>query len=208
MPGSGATLEGRTLADAQRDLRHVKVQRILEWTINRRDVFDLELSIGAVSATDESYMREALREAQQSLKSGDVPIGSLLVHDDKIVARAHWSWAERDLLAHPELLVLRSALSRRATLYSTLEPCVMCMGAAMSGFVARVVFALESPTDGAARIPAIYREHQTSAGAPWSIPEVVGGILRTASHELIQRFLLTAEPGPIADWARTLRIQL
>lgn len=148
---------------------------------------------------NEKFMREALREAEKGLEAGQVPIGMVLVVEDQVTARAHWSWVERDLLAHPELTVLRAPCTRGATLYTTLEPCVMCMGAAMSGFVRRVVYALEGPTHGAARIPMTYRSRLPAAGPPWSIPEVVAGVSRDASRNLVDRFLQVTEPGPMTE---------
>lgn len=80
----------------------------------------------------------------------------------------------------------------------------MCIGAAMSGFVARVVYALESPTDGGGRLPALYRGRLPASGRPWSVPEVVAGIRRAESLRLIERYLLHARPGPMREWARSL----
>ena len=155
--------------------------------------------------SDEEFIREALEEAEAGLLAGDVPIGALVVREGTVLARAHWSWErDRDLLAHPELVVLRGVDARGGTLYTTLEPCVMCMGAAMSSFLRRVVYSLDSPTDGAAGVPSLYRERLPASGQPWSVPEVVGGVCRAATLQLVERFLETARPGPIRCWAETL----
>lgn len=154
---------------------------------------------------DEWFMTEAVTEAKAALAKGDVPIGCIVVRDGGIVARAHWSWEpQHDLLAHPEMVALRSVDARGGTLYTTLEPCVMCMGAAMSSFVSRVVFALPSPSDGGGALPELYSKRLPACGRPWSIPEVVGGIGQVASRQLVDAFLASASPGPLTDWARSL----
>ena len=88
-------------------------------------------------------MREALAEARQGLAVDEFPVGAVVVLDDTVVARAHWEGArQRRLLDHAEMLALMEAersgkVARRrerrdATLYTTLEPCALCMAAAMS----------------------------------------------------------------------------
>lgn len=158
------------------------------------------------SLVDERFMAEALREAELGLHDGNVPIGAVVVRSGAILARAHWSWEQQhDLLAHPELVALGNSTDLRGgTLYTTLEPCVMCMGAAMSRFLERVVYALDAPTDGAAGIPALYAERLPEVGRPWSIPAVMRGVGMQASMSLIERFLRTAGPGPMKDWAASL----
>jgi len=92
---------------------------------------------------DAEFMGEALVEAQKSLEVDEFPVGAVVVLGDEVVVRAHWKGvAQRRLLDHAEMLALLEAersgkVSRRherqeATLYTTLEPCALCMAAAMS----------------------------------------------------------------------------
>src|SRR4051812_1766469 len=106
----------------------------------------------------EPGMAAALAAARTALDAGELPIGAALTIGGDVVARAHTrERAERRYLVHAELLALieldRQQPSfqdrRRATLFTTVEPCVMCLGAAMSAFVGTIVYALPSPTDGA-----------------------------------------------------------
>ena len=93
-------------------------------------------------------MRIALDLAQQAALAGEVPVGAVLVLDDQVIGRGRNAPIERcDPTAHAEILALReaSALTRnyrleRATLYTTLEPCVMCAGALVAARVERVVY--------------------------------------------------------------------
>ena len=92
-------------------------------------------------------MTAALEQAALGLAEGEIPIGSVVAADGEIVARAHWRSGD-GLLAHPELVALQQANRRDVTLVTTLEPCLLCMAAAMFQFAERIVYALESPTDG------------------------------------------------------------
>ena len=98
---------------------------------------------------DETYMREALAAARDANAHGDVPIGAAVVRDGRVIATAHnRREVDGDPTAHAELLAMRAAASALgrwrlsdAALYVTVEPCVMCAGAAVLARIAHVVFA-------------------------------------------------------------------
>lgn len=107
--------------------------------------------------TDEYFMDQALREARKAYKANEVPIGAVIVKDQKIIARG-WNQVEtlKDATAHAEMLALTSAQAtledwrlEDCTLYVTKEPCPMCAGAIVHCRPKRVVFALEDPKAGA-----------------------------------------------------------
>jgi len=102
----------------------------------------------ADAAPDEVYMKEALREAHKALEEGEVPIGAVVVAGGRIVGRGH-NLTERlnDVTAHAEMQAFTAAASyvggkylRGCTLYVTIEPCVMCAGAAYWTQIDRIVF--------------------------------------------------------------------
>lgn len=106
---------------------------------------------------DMEFMAEALREARKAEKKGEVPVGAVVVHKGAIVARGHnVKETGVDPTAHAEIVALRKA-SRKlnawrlsgTTLYVTLEPCIMCMGAMVQARVERLVFACFDPKAGA-----------------------------------------------------------
>jgi tRNA(adenine34) deaminase len=147
-------------------------------------------------------MEPALEQAALGLDAGELPIGSVVAADGEIVARAFWD-SRNGLLAHPELLALQNANRRDVTLVTTLEPCLLCMAAAMFSFAERVVFALESATDGATAIGDLWNPAAGSV-APYRLPDVVSGVGRDESAQLVREFLQRVPESPFAPWARTL----
>src|SRR5690554_2513190 len=102
----------------------------------------------ADAAPDEAYMKEALREAYKALEQGEVPIGAVVVAGGRIIGRGH-NLTERlnDVTAHAEMQAFTAAASYMGgkylgdcTLYVTIEPCVMCAGAAYWTQIGRIVF--------------------------------------------------------------------
>ena len=108
------------------------------------------------SLADESFMREALAQAEAAFELGEVPVGAVVVANGEIIARAHnRREIDQDPLAHAELLALRKAARRRdswrlsgCTLFVTLEPCAMCAGAIVNSRVDRLVFGAMDPKAG------------------------------------------------------------
>lgn len=115
---------------------------------------------GMVTAnpTDEHWMRQALECARGAAGLGEVPVGAVVVAGDECLARG-WNRpiTEHDPTAHAEIVALRGAALRRrnyrlpgTTLYVTLEPCPMCVGAMIHARIGRLVFAAHDPRSGAA----------------------------------------------------------
>jgi tRNA(adenine34) deaminase len=107
---------------------------------------------------DEYFMREALRQARKAYDADEVPVGAIIVREDKIIARAH-NQVEllKDATAHAEMLALTQAEAAvgdwrliDCELYVTKEPCPMCAGALVHTRVRRVIFGCADPAGGAA----------------------------------------------------------
>jgi tRNA(adenine34) deaminase len=106
---------------------------------------------------DERWMEYALREAEQAYKRKEVPIGAVIVHDNRIIGRGYNQIESlQDPTAHAEMIAITAAAtnleSRRleeCTLYVTLEPCAMCAGAIVLSRIPRVVFGAPDPKAGA-----------------------------------------------------------
>ena len=107
--------------------------------------------------TDESYLRAAIAEALSAEESGEVPVGAIIVHDNKIIATGqNQVIRDADPTAHAEIVALRAAgrvlqnyRLEDCTLYTTLEPCAMCAGAILHARIERLVYAASDPKAGA-----------------------------------------------------------
>jgi tRNA(adenine34) deaminase len=162
--------------------------------------------------TREAYMRHVLALASEALEQGEFPIAAIVVLDDEIIARATASeQREKRFLGHAELVALEKADKQqlsfagrnRSRLFTNLEPCLMCMGAAMSFFLGEIVYGLESPGDGAVElVKAWTRKEEDFPG--YQIPKIVGGVLAEESVRLFEAYITQREPGPMRDWAETL----
>lgn len=112
----------------------------------------------AWSETDLGHMRAALAEAEVAAEADEVPVGAVVVAGSEIIARGHnRSETDNDPTAHAEIVALRAAAREmgncrlgNATLYVTLEPCTMCMGAMVQARIRRLVFGAYDPKAGAA----------------------------------------------------------
>ena len=110
------------------------------------------------SEADLAFMRTALDEAQDAGDSGEVPVGAVVVFDGEIIGTGHnRTVSDCDPSGHAEIVALRAAAATQknhrlngATLYVTLEPCAMCIGAIAEARLTRVVFGAYDPTAGAA----------------------------------------------------------
>ncbi len=137
----------------------------------------------------EAFMREALALAEEAGQAGEMPIGALLVIDGEVISRGqarHQS--RRSQLAHAELEALESGGERlwsnyeRALLISTLQPCPMCLGAAVMADVPHIIFAAHDALVGSEQTV------ETSAYVRRHITTWLGGVLETESLALIERF--------------------
>ena len=106
--------------------------------------------------SDEAYMKEALKQAQYAMEEGEIPVGAVVVCDNKIIARAY-NQVEKlgDVTAHAEILAITSAENylgakylTQCRLFVTLEPCVMCAGASYWSQISEVVFAASDDKRG------------------------------------------------------------
>ena len=110
-----------------------------------------------MSSVDLKYMEMALSEAKAAAKEGEIPVGAVIVKDGEVIAMAHNNReATGDATGHAELLAIRRACEalggwhlEKCTLYVTLEPCPMCMGAIVNSRLGKVVFGAKDAKAGA-----------------------------------------------------------
>lgn len=139
------------------------------------------------------FMKKALNEAQKAVQKDEVPIGAVLVaENDELLSAAHnQTISRRDPTAHAEILALREAAAKignyrllNTTLYVTIEPCPMCMGAVIHARVAQVVFGARDPKWGAAGSLYNFAENHRFNHRP----EIIEGICADECQKLMQDF--------------------
>ncbi len=138
--------------------------------------------------TDEIFMRHALTEAQKAFNAGEIPVGAIIVHNNKIIARAHnLTETLNDVTAHAEMQVFTAAADfiggkylKDCTLYVTLEPCIMCAGASYWTQLARIVFGAYDSKRGFSQLNTATILH------PKTI--VLGGVMQTECATLLSDF--------------------
>jgi tRNA(adenine34) deaminase len=140
----------------------------------------------------EPWMRLALEEARQAFDEAEVPIGAIIVHQDRVIAAAH---NQREMLkdptAHAEMIAITQAAEALGswrlldcTLYVTLEPCPMCAGAIVQARIPTVVYGTTDPKAGACH--TLYQITEDSRLNHRST--VLGGVLATECRQILQEF--------------------
>lgn len=142
--------------------------------------------------TDTRFMQMALRQAERAYEEGEVPVGAVILHNDRMVGRAH-NQVEllKDPTAHAEIIAITQAASalgdwrlNGTTLYVTKEPCPMCAGAIVSARIDRVVWGMDDPLRGGAISKFQILQH---ADLNHHVA-FQGGVLEEECRALMQRF--------------------
>ena len=141
---------------------------------------------------DEKYMKEALKQAAKARKIGEVPIGCVIVYEDRIIGRGYNRRnTDKSTLAHAEISAIKKAAKvigdwrlEECTLYVTLEPCPMCGGAIVQSRMKRCVIGTMSPKSGCAgSILNLLQEPRFNHQV-----EITEGVLRDDCQEMLQEF--------------------
>lgn len=143
----------------------------------------MELSV----FSDESFMKEALKEAQKAFDRGEVPVGAVVVAKNRVIARAHnLTEALTDVTAHAEMQAITSAADfiggkylKNCTVYVTLEPCPMCASALYWAQATKVVYGAKDDKRGFSKISDKLLHPKT---------QVVGGVMEDECAELMIEF--------------------
>ncbi len=136
--------------------------------------------------TDEYFMKKALQEAEVAFEKGEIPVGAVIVIDNKVIARTHnLTEMLNDVTAHAEMQAITSAANfiggkylKGCTLYVTLEPCQMCAGALYWSQISKVVFGASDEQRG----------YQNMGTKLHPKTEVVRGVLAQEASDLMLRF--------------------
>ncbi|HEX7846562.1 MAG TPA: nucleoside deaminase [Chitinophagaceae bacterium] len=139
--------------------------------------------------TDEYFMMQAIKEAKKALEDDEIPIGAVVVLNEKIIARGH-NMTERlnDPTAHAEMIALTSAFNAlgskylpEATLYVTVEPCLMCAGALYWSKISKIVWGADDEKNG----------HKRITGSNWPFhpkTQIIHGVMKEECGQLMKDF--------------------
>nr|WP_309760512.1 nucleoside deaminase [Flavobacterium sp.] len=138
--------------------------------------------------TDEYFMKKALQEAEMAFEKGEIPVGALIVIDNKVIARSHnLTELLHDVTAHAEMQTITAAANylggkylTGCTLYVTLEPCQMCAGALYWSQISKIVYGASDENRGFVKMGTQLHPKTT----------VVSGILANEASELMKRFFV------------------
>ena len=141
---------------------------------------------------DQKWMKIAIQEAKKAVNEGEVPVGAILVKNGMIIAKAHnRPITKNDATAHAEILAIRKAGKKEknyrlvgTTLYVTLEPCLMCLGALINARIERIVFGAKNTKNGfCGSLVDLTNDSQFNHRAI-----VTGGVLEKQCQEILRSF--------------------
>ena len=141
---------------------------------------------------EEKYMKEALKEAKKAYEKLEVPVGAVIVKDNKIIARAHnLKETKKDTTNHAEILAIQKASKKLEAwrlndceMYVTLEPCSMCAGAIINSRIKKIyIGALDEKTGAAGSVLNLFEDYKFNHKV-----EVEKGILKEECENILKRF--------------------
>jgi tRNA(adenine34) deaminase len=161
---------------------------------------------GAMEMTQHvKWMKEALLEAEKAMDHGEIPVASILVAGDKELCRGQTQVVRRgSIAAHGELFTLLEAKSavftadRPIALYTTLEPCLMCLGAAIQTGIDLLVYGMDAAPDGGTSL----RDAIVNSGQ--SAPKIVPHILESEQVSLMKQFVIRHPNSPAIPYVQAL----
>lgn len=143
---------------------------------------------------DEYYLKEALKLAKTAAKHGDVPVGAIIVENNKIISKSYnKKEKQHSVISHAEINAISKACKKKksnylnnCTLYVTLEPCMMCTGAILQSHIKRVVYCTRSPKYG--YMSKLLTDSNVPRGTLSNKIEIVENILEKESSDLLVEF--------------------
>ncbi|MBS1916362.1 MAG: nucleoside deaminase [Bacteroidetes bacterium] len=149
--------------------------------------------------TDEYYMLQALKEARKAFDEDEVPIGAIIIMNNKIISRGHNETEKlKDPTAHAEIIALTSAFSflggkylHDATIYITVEPCLMCAGALYWSKIGKVVYGADDEKNGYRKYVVPVPSIESAGIGPWPFhpkTELIKGVLKEECAMLMKTF--------------------
>lgn len=165
--------------------------------------------------TTNEKMEFVIDLAKKAMDSGEFPIAAAIYHNDELIASAHTTEnADGRFLVHAEQKALMDAdmkklpikKRRELELYTNLEPCLMCLGTAISSFIGKIYYSVEALDDGSVELISKEYARRKDAGTPpqFPFPEVHSGLFREQSIQLFREFVERNEGKPGVEYAKTI----
>lgn len=161
----------------------------------------------------EEKMRITIDEARKSLVYKEFPVGAVIFLGDEIISCAHSSGESKlEFLPHAEMAALLKADKmhylpserKKMQLFTTLEPCMMCLGAAMSFYIGEIYYALEAPIDGAVFFAMQFWRENKKEMPSYCLPVIHDGMLRSESQDLLREYINFVPDGPAVEFSKAL----
>jgi len=165
---------------------------------------------------NEEKMRMTIEEWRKSLVNRELPVGAIIFKGDEVISRAYSSGESTlEFLPHAEMAALWEADKRhylppdrkKMQLFITLEPCMMCLGAAMSFYIGEIYYALESPIDGAADFAKQFFQETRKEIPNNTLPTIHAGLLKSESQDLLRDYIELVPDGPLVKFSEALILQ-
>lgn len=155
-------------------------------------------------------MKLAIAQAHLSLERKEFPVGAVLVKNNEVIGSAFNRDRELGYLAHAEILLLleedkkkpKFSERKEMTLYTTLEPCLMCMSAAVSFYVGKIIYSLDAPEDGGTRLANI--QFGGASIKEYKLPPTTKGILVEETKDLIRSYISVGENKSLVEYSKKL----
>ena len=149
--------------------------------------------------TELEKMEFVIELAKKAMDNGEFPIAAAIFHKDELISSAYTTEnTDGRFLVHAEQKALLDADEKRLPfdirlqleLYTNLEPCLMCLGMAISSFVGKIYYAVEAPDDGAVElVRSEYERRKSTEPSLWNFPMTTGGLLRKESIQLFRDYV-------------------
>ena len=165
--------------------------------------------------TPNEKMAYVIDLAKEAMDNGELPIAAAVYHGDELISSAYTTertdgrflvHAEQKALMNADMQKLPFEVRFKLELYTNLEPCLMCIGMAISSFIGKVYYALEAPEDGA--VDFVRKEYAHRPPGMWHFPEVTAGLLRGQSIQLFRGYVERYQEDPgsagLIHFAKTL----
>jgi tRNA(adenine34) deaminase len=160
-----------------------------------------------IAGEDENFMRIALREAEEGARRGDFPVGAVLTIDGKFIGKGsnsnytNKSWAQHAeaslIIEFDHAIQENKKDGKRIEIYTTLEPCLMCLGTCFLNRINRIVYACQDPNGGATSLDV--KSLPDWYGRKW--PAIEGGVLKEESYQILADYMKGRE-----KWGRVLTV--